>query len=100
MKKELGTVNRTQKQTTRAVHELKHRLHYLKVRRAQREVYLKTTRQNSDNSAVDAVQQQPQQNKGVGKGGPLASMSIVKAAAVATFVGNNNQTVDIEKKED
>lgn len=94
VKKELGTVNRTQKQTTRAVHELKHRLHYLKVRRAQREVYLKTQQhKNNDNSAADAdgiQQQQQQQNKGVGSEGPLASVSVLKTAAVATFVGNND----------
>ena len=102
VKKELGNVNRTQKQTTRAVYELKHRLHYLKVRRAQREVYLKTQQhKNNDNSAVDAdgnadgIQQQ--QNKGVGNDGPLASVSVLQTAAVAIFVGNNGPTT---KKED
>lgn len=99
VKKELGNVNTTQKQTTRAVHELKHRLHYLKVRRAQREVYLKTQQhKNNDNSAADAdgIQQQQQQNKGVGNEGPLASVSVLKTAAVATFVGNNDPTATKE----
>jgi len=100
VKKELGTVQKNHKRIQGAVHELKHRLHYLKVRRGRREVYLNTIKKNTyTNSTDDVTQQQQQQNKGVGKDGPLASLSIIKAAAVATFVGNK-PSVDAVKKED
>jgi hypothetical protein len=98
VKNELGTVKKNQKQIKGAVHELKHRLQYLKVRRGRREVHLNTVKKNTHNNYTDDVVMQ-QQSKGVGKDGPLASLSIVKAAAVATFVGNK-PSVDNVKKED
>lgn len=81
------------------VHALRHRLHHLKVRRRQREVYLNTLKQMNNNcTGNDAVFEQ-EQKKGVATDGPLVSLSVVKAAAVATFVGKT-PSVDDDKKED
>jgi len=93
-------VNKNQKQIKGTVQALRHRLHHLKVRRGQREVYLNTLKRNDDDDCTedDTIMQQ-EQNKGVAKDGPLASLSIVKAAAVATFVGKT-PSVDAVKKED
>jgi len=74
-------------------------LHHLKVRRGQREVYLNTLKRNDVDCTEDGTIMQQEQNKGVAKDGPLASLSIVKAAAVATFVGKT-PSVDAVKKED
>ena len=74
-------------------------MHHLKVRRGQREVYLNTLKRNDVDCTEDGTIMQQEQNKGVAKDGPLASLSIVKAAAVATFVGKT-PSVDAVKKED
>lgn len=57
VKEILGNVTNNQKLIKGAVHNLKHRIHYLKMRRGQREVYLTTLRQNNNNSAVVLLQQ-------------------------------------------
>jgi len=92
-------VNKNQKQIKGTVQALRHRLHHLKVRRGQREVYLNTLKRNDVDCTEDGTIMQQEQNKGVAKDGPLASLSIVKAAAVATFVGKT-PSVDAVKKED
>lgn len=80
-------------------------MQYLKVRRGRREVYLNTMKKNDmnctqDDDDDDDVMQQ-KQNKGVvGDEGPLASLSIAKAAAVATFAGNNPRSIDNTDKKD
>ena len=99
----MGTVTKNQKQIKESVQELRHRLQYLKVRRGRREVYLNTMKKNDMNCTQDDdddVMQQ-KQNKGVvGDEGPLASLSIAKAAAVATFAGNNPRSIDNTDKKD
>ncbi len=93
-------MNKNQKEMKGAVHALRHRLHHLKVRRGQREVYLNTLKQMNNNCTDDgAVMKEQDRQKGVAKDGPLASFSVVKAAAVATFVGKI-PSVDDDKKED
>lgn len=92
-------MNKNQKQIKGTVQALRHRLHHLKVRRGQREVYLNTLKRNDVDCTEDGTIMQQEQNKGVAKDGPLASLSIVKAAAVATFVGKT-PSVDAVKKED
>lgn len=92
-------MNKNQKQIKGTVQALRHRLHHLKVRRGQREVYLNTLKRNDDDCTEDDTIMQQEQNKGVAKDGPLASLSIVKAAGVATFVGKT-PSVDAVKKED
>ena len=99
VKKELRSVNKNQKQMKGTVHALRHRLHHLKVRRGQREVYLKTLKRNNNTCTGDDAIIEQDHGKGVSKDGPLTSLSVVKAAAVATFVGNN-ASVDTVKKED
>mmetsp|Transcript_7683 Transcript_7683/g.12671 ORF Transcript_7683/g.12671 Transcript_7683/m.12671 type:complete len:237 (-) Transcript_7683:23-733(-) len=101
VKKELRSVNKNQQQMKGTVHALRHRLHHLKVRRGQREVYLNTLKRNSNNCTGDDKNTIIEQDhsKGVAKDGPLASLSIVEAASVATFVGKNG-SVDTVKKED
>ena len=100
VKRELGTVHKNQKQLKGSVKDLKHRLHHLKLRRGQREVYLNTLKKNNDQTSNNLAQQKnQQQNWGVAKDGPLASLSVVKSSAVATFVGKNTR-VDNAKKED
>ena len=101
----MGTVTKNQKQIKESVVSLRHRLQYLKVRRGRREVYLNTMKKNDmnctqDDDDDDDVMQQ-KQNKGVvGDEGPLASLSIAKAAAVATFAGNNPRSIDNTDKKD
>lgn len=92
-------MNKNQKEMKDTVHALRHRLHHLKVRRGQREVYLNTLKQMNNNCTGDGTVMEQEQKKGVANDGPLASLSVVKAAAVATFVGNN-PSVDTDKKED
>ncbi|KAK1733040.1 hypothetical protein QTG54_016178 [Skeletonema marinoi] len=99
VKNELKCVNKNHKRIKGTVQALRHRLHHLKVRRGQREVYLNTLKRNYDDCTEDDTIMQQEQNKGVAKDGPLASLSIVKAAGVATFVGKT-PSVDAVKKED
>ncbi len=92
-------MNKNQKEMKGTVHSLRHRLHHLKVRREQREVYLNTLKQMNNNCTGDGAIMEQDQQKGVAIDGPLASLSVVKAAAVATFVGKT-PSVDDGKKED
>lgn len=93
-------MHKDHKQIKGSVKDLKHRLHHLKLRRGRREVYLNTLKKNNDQADKDLVQQKVENhNRGVAKDGPLASLSMVKSAAVATFVGKKSG-VNTAKKED
>lgn len=99
VKSELDTVKDDQKEIKGMVTSLRRRLGKMKERRNRREEYLRIKeRERIEKERLEKEQHQQQQ--GVAKDAPITTVTMVKALAVATFVGQPNAVDDPLGKKD
>lgn len=95
VKKELDTVKCDQAEMKGTVSSLRKRLSKLKERRNAREEYLRAR----EMERMERERLKKQQQQGMVKDGPITSISMAKALAVARFIAQPNSAEEPEKKD-